>query len=103
MSGKRYTCVDLETGKKIACNDVFTKGSEEALTVIIKRIIAEKPQNFEYFDTEIKPCDNFYFVSDGIIFVYNPYEIAPYFAGVIEIYVPFHEIAPFILLKRILG
>ena len=103
ISGKRYDCVDLETGKKVAFNDVFAKDSEEALTAIIKRIIAEKPQDYEFFDTEIKPSDNFYFDSDGIIFVYNPYEIAPYSANVIEIYVPFNEIAPFILLKRLLN
>jgi len=102
LSGKHYTCVDLETGRKLAFNDVFTKDSEEALTVIIKRIIAEKPQEYDYFDTEIKPSDNFYFDSDGVIFVYNPYEIAPYSVGVIEIYVPLNEIAPFILLKRLL-
>ena len=99
LSGKYYTCVDLETGRKLTFNDVFTKESEEALTAIIRR---EKPQDYIYFYTEIKPNDNFYFDSNGIIFVYNPYEIAPYSAGVIEIYVPFNEIAPFILLKRLL-
>ena len=99
ISGKHYTCVDLETGRKLAFNDVFTKDSEEALTAIIGRIIAEKPQDVGYFDTEIKPSDNFYFDSDGVIFVYNPYEIASYSANIIEIYVPFNEIAPFVLLR----
>ena len=102
LSGKYYTCVDLETGKKVAFNDVFAKDSEEALTDIIRRKIAEQPQDFDYFDTEIKPSDNFYFDNDGIIFVYNPCEIAPCFTKIIEIYVPFNEIAPFILLKRLL-
>ena len=34
---------------------------------------------------------NWYLTNEGIIFFYNPYEIAPYAAGVQEIFMPFSE------------
>jgi hypothetical protein len=34
---------------------------------------------------EVKVIDNFYIAKDGLHFVYNQYEVAPYAAGVIEI------------------
>jgi len=96
MYGTFHTCVDLETGRKLAFADIFAPDSENALTAIIKRIIANEAEG-DYFDSEIKPSDNFYFNGEGVTFVYNPYEIAPYYVGIVEILVPFDEIAPLLL------
>jgi len=97
--GKFSTCVDLETGRKLTFNDFFAKDSEDILTDIIKNIIANDPHDadYDFFISEIKPNDNFYLEREGIIFVYNPYEIAPYSAGIIEVFIPFQDIAPFLL------
>jgi len=96
MYGTFYTCVDLETGRKLAFNDVFAKGNDDALTAIIKRVVEDEAEG-DYFVSEIKPSNNFYFDVEGIVFVYNPYEIAPYYLGIIEIFVPFDEIVPLFL------
>lgn len=36
--------------------------------------------------------DNFYFTNDEMVFVYNPYEIAPYAGGTIELRIPLSEL-----------
>ncbi len=41
------------------------------------------------FEDEIKPNDNFFLSNDGIGFVFNTYEIAPYATGTISLLIPF--------------
>jgi hypothetical protein len=39
-----------------------------------------------YFVDEIKPNENFYVTGEGVGFVYNHYEIAPYSFGATDIF-----------------
>ncbi len=82
---------NMETGKAVTLNelinlsgaDIYNKVYEE-----FKKLIEEEPERF-YHDasaglkealTELK----WYLAEDGVHFFMNPYEIAPYAAGVIE-------------------
>lgn len=44
------------------------------------------------FGNEIPLTKNFYFDDNGLYFVYNPYDIAPYSIGNIELFVPFKKL-----------
>jgi hypothetical protein len=44
------------------------------------------------FDKHLALTKNFYVTGKGVGFIYNPYEVAPYVVGEIELYVPFSEI-----------
>lgn len=44
------------------------------------------------FNAHLPLTSNFYVTGKGIGFIYNPYEVAPYSYGIIELYVPFREV-----------
>lgn len=49
---------------------------------------------FSYQVLEV--TNNFYFTPEGIVFYYNPYELAAYAVGPIELYVDYAELAPYL-------
>lgn len=44
------------------------------------------------FDNTIQTTTNFCVTQKGILFLYNPYEIAAYAYGEIELFIPFEEV-----------
>jgi hypothetical protein len=104
LSNRIYFNFDLKTGRKILENDLFVKGYEKSLTELIKkRIIEESKENndtepiIDLEDTDfwidsIKPNGNFYITDESINYVFNPYEIAPYYMGQTEVSLPFSRI-----------
>lgn len=95
-----YTNIDMRNGNVLKTKDIFTKGYENALNKLIEQKIR---QHFEIksnqsltdgglFDNKVSFNDNFAITKDGIEFLYNQYEIAPYAMGVIEIKLSYKEI-----------
>ena len=92
---------NLKDGKVIFEDDNFTAGYQTELTEIIKnKLLQDNNQNAEtphlesldnsvYFSDEIKPNGNFYINDESICFVFNPYEIAPYYIGETEVVLPY--------------
>ncbi|PIY09528.1 MAG: hypothetical protein COZ18_07920 [Flexibacter sp. CG_4_10_14_3_um_filter_32_15] len=89
MFGKTYLVIDTKNGKEIKLNDIFDKN---ALATLDKRMIkkaysytgfenAISLQDAGYLVDKIEATDNFSLSAKGITFVYQPYEIAPYAAG----------------------
>lgn len=95
---------NLKDGKVIFEDDIFTAGYQTELTEIIKNKLLqdnnqhEETPNLEsldnsvYFSDEIKPNGNFYINDESICFVFNPYEIAPYYIGETEVVLPYNLI-----------
>ncbi|MCX7833785.1 MAG: DUF3298 and DUF4163 domain-containing protein [Ignavibacteria bacterium] len=102
----RYINFDRKTGKVISLNDIFTVGFESKLNTILDRVIRQnymlKPEDdlrdkVGLFENKIEFNNNFAITKHGIKFYYNPYEIAPYSVGFIELIVPYsalEEILP---------
>ena len=89
MFTTNYVVIDVKNGKKIKLNDIFDK---TAITILEKKIIKkaynytgfENPTSLKdagYLVNKIEVTDNFSLTAEGITFVYQPYEIAPYSAG----------------------
>ena len=63
----------------------------------IKKLFQQAVKSHKYFDTiraynggkEVKMTENFYIDKKGIHFIYDPYEIACYASGTIDIIVPY--------------
>ncbi len=94
--GKKYQVINLKTGQKIKLANLFSDGSQEELTELIKRKILENRQATSleeegYYADKIKPTENFYLTKKGIGFYYNSYEIAPYVKGGNEVFLRFSE------------
>jgi len=98
-----YYNFNLKTGKLITENDLFLKNTVSKLTDLIKlRIIEQsnedkgiKPiKNLEKTDfwiDAIKPNGNFYITDESLNYVFNPYEIGPYYLGITEVQIPYER------------
>jgi hypothetical protein len=99
--GASNYAINLKTGKEIKLNDLFLEQNQSQLSDIIEQKILEQQHKFigeqaslqdaGFFVEEINPTENFYLTKKGIGFYYSPYEIAPYAAGAIEVFVPFSD------------
>ena len=99
-----YFNFDLKSGKQIMENDLFEAGFEETLTSLLKTRIVEQSNedpnvetiisldNTDYWVDAIKPNNNFYITDESLNYVFNPYEIAPYYMGITEVIIPFDRI-----------
>ncbi|MDU1904294.1 MAG: RsiV family protein [Dysgonomonas sp.] len=95
-----YCNIDLRNCQIIEESQLFKAGYEEKLASLIQDIINERNSSTDDNDhisllgniTDIKPNQNFCFSENGIIYIYNPYEIGPYSQGMVEIEIPYEEI-----------
>ena len=105
-----YTNINMRNGNVLKTKDIFNKGYENPLNKLIEQKIRQhfeiKPNqsltDYGLFDNKVNFNDNFAITKDGLEFLYNQYEIAPYAMGVIEVKLSYKELDG-ILNKEILG
>jgi len=97
-----YLNIDKKRKKVIHISEVLINPQSKQLLKILEkryRMQLHVPMNTSLteaglFDNEIKELAGvFYLTEKGIGFLYNQYEIAPYGAGPIEIFVPFSDLS----------
>jgi len=99
LNTTNYLNFDLADGHLIVESDLFAPETQTALVALLKKGIvqqqgiADLEQSPFYIDS-IKPNNNFYISDEGITFVFNPYEIAPYYVGKTEVLLTCDDIAP---------
>ena len=110
LSNRIYLNFDLRTGQKITEKDLFKDNATSAISELIKvRIIEESKETNEagtpaidniedtdFWTDSIKPNGNFYITDESINYVFNPYEIAPYYIGQTEVTLTFDRIKNFL-------
>ena len=97
---KNFLNFDATTGKKISWKDIFTdqhKFIEIAEAGFRKERILTTDADFEregYFfkDGIFSLPENIGYTSQGILLIYNPYEVAPYSMGSTEFVIPWEEV-----------
>jgi len=101
---------DLNKGEKIKLDDLFEGDYETLLLKLAEKelrlqqdIPANAPLSDFIFETELTLNENFYISSEGITFVYDPYEIAPYAVGTITLPIAFKDIKKIIKKDGLLG
>jgi len=99
-----YMNFNLKTGKQITESDLFMKNSTPKLTELIKKRIVEQSTEDEsmepiknlaktdYWIDAIKPNGNFYITDESLNYVFNPYEIGPYYLGITEVRIPYDRL-----------
>ncbi len=99
---RSYYNFNLKTAKLITEQDLFVDNYQKDLIELFKaRIIEESDfihsmeelKASDYWLDSIKPNSNFYISDEAITYVFNPYEIAPYYVGHTEISLPYDRIA----------
>ena len=85
--------------KVITLNDVFVSDYKPILNKALEtslrkkfKLAAKDSLSNVLFDNKIEATDNFCIAHKGILFMYNPYEIASYAVGEIDLFIPFVEI-----------
>ena len=102
--GNRYLLIqnyDLQTGDAVSEQDLFIDDYYEPLkALLLEALIAQTDEaetkkdlrRLGYSIADVVPNENFYVTSEGITYVYNPYEIAPYAMGCIQISLPWDSL-----------
>jgi hypothetical protein len=97
--GTTFINVNPATGRRIALADIFKPGFEEVLRREGEADFRKSQEladtasyvnaGFEFQDDKFVLNDNYGFTKDGIVFVFNIYEIAPYALGAQEVHIPY--------------
>jgi hypothetical protein len=96
--------VSVKTGKNLLYADIFKMNTQKDMALLlVTNLLKSKKFNSvkqltdnSYEIDKIVPNNNFYIDEEGITFIYNPYEIAPYAEGAIRILLPYEEIATYL-------
>ena len=107
LETRNYYNFDLKTGKTITEADLFKPEYKAELSELLKKRIVEESKELkdaketepilsledtDFWADAIKPNGNFYITDEGINYVFNPYEIAPYYIGQTEVTIPFNRL-----------
>ena len=84
---------DLAAGTRIALADVFKKDFERPLETLLAAHDSREGRRPDGVFPDPFATENFLICADGLRFVYSPYEIDCYAAGVIVIFVPYAELS----------
>lgn len=76
---------NMETGKILEYSDLFKQGYTQALTKIIQQKLKESSYELLVPINSVKIPSEFAVTSKGMIFSYDPYQIAPYSEGIIQV------------------
>lgn len=101
MYGNVFYCLDVDQKKILALNDVLQADSTTMENLLEKHFrtqynIGNQPLTSVLFNEKISATNNFYLNQKGIGFVYNPYDIAAYAMGPVNIFIPFSELMPYL-------
>lgn len=108
--GTRIFCYDVKNKTAIRLKDIINADTAALQPIVEKNFRLQmglKPGvalNTVLFENRLAMTDNFYFTEKGIGFIYDPYEIASYAQGTINIFVPFTDLQPYLntaLVQRI--
>jgi len=97
--------VDLNTGKILTDEDLTSDNYKKKIaSLLVKKIAAEKGlkdisqlESIGYNAIEdIVPNENFTIDDKGITYYFNEYEIAAYFVGITEVFIPYDELKAYL-------
>ncbi len=102
FSGRRYSVLSLKDASQIILPDLLNPGYETALNVAAEKIFRQvrklkeeetpEEQGFSFPNDVFSVNDNFGVLKEGLDFIFNPYEIAPYALGPTQFLVPYEDI-----------
>lgn len=95
-----YDVYDMTTGEIISEDDLFKPGFRDGVAALLsdalETYLAENDEDGEMLFSMPEPNGNFSVSDTHVTWVYNPYEIAPYVMGAIELSVSWADLKPFL-------
>ena len=84
---------NIKTGEKIEAEELFRENYEDRLVASLRANLLCCVEDIDMlFEKDIYPSEEFYITPQGITYIYQRYEIAPYALGIIEVTIPWKEI-----------
>lgn len=100
---------DLKTGELLTLESIITKESLPFITKLCEEKIKQMYEAGSLIDAglfedhiELTMDQDFYLTQDALVFQFDPYEIAPYAMGNIEVSIYAEEISEFLLIKSLM-
>jgi hypothetical protein len=101
---RAYFVFDREVAMRVRLSDIVREASKPALQRLVNRELraaknlgsGDSLKAAHFFVDEAELSENFFFSPEGLGFHWDPYEIAPYAEGYVEVIVPFGEITAFL-------
>lgn len=100
--GSLYNCLDINNRRQLGLRDILSVDSA-TLQPIVEKYFREQyelkpnePLNKILFDDHLPANNNFYVNDTGIGFIYNPYEVAAYAGGKIEVFIPYEAVETYL-------
>ena len=113
FSGQRYAVLSLVDGTSIVLADLLSPGYEPPLNVMAEKAFRKSREledadsleehGFSFENNVFNLNKNFGVVKEGLDFIFNSYEIAPYAMGPSQFTVPYEDIHSLILPEGLLG
>lgn len=100
-----YVNYDIHSNRTLFFNDIFEPGHDRQLLEIITQGLLDKYYATSLSDLEDKAgifteaihvSSDVYITSASVVFHYNPYDIAPWASGVIDVEVPIYSLLDFL-------
>ena len=100
-----YQTFDLQKGKSLLLNDLINEKDRTHVDEMLRKQLANdlnlKSVNElslkDYSPENIVATDNFYVGENGITWLYNPYDIAPYYLGQTRITLPYSALSSYLM------
>ena len=110
-----WTNINANTGKELKRTDVFVEGSEKEIIKLIElHLLADVNRRLEtdtitslqglwdngiLLNVDLYVSNNFLITDEGVKFLYNRYDIAPYVVGDFQLNIPYAEIENLMKIK----
>lgn len=100
MTNISYDIVHLDQGEVLSYSDVFITEADSTLSVLLTKQLRKDykiPEDVSlkeagFFVEQVKPNRNIFVDGNGVGFLFNSYEIAPYSQGATNVYLEFKQI-----------
>jgi hypothetical protein len=100
MRNKDYYVFSLDDKRRLALNDLFRDDAMPALGDLVEAALRKQmgvpdwiPLSEQgFFENISGKLDDFFLTPQGLGFQWDPYEIAPYSMGIIELVIPYSEL-----------
>jgi hypothetical protein len=99
--GSTGASYDLRTGRRLRYADIFRPAAAQQLPALLAAAVrplvglaADDPLDKQLFAKQMPVTHNVYLTAGGVIFIYQPYEIASYAQGEVRVFLPLAELRP---------
>ena len=100
MFGVGLDVFDMTTGEIVPEEALFAEGYEEGVAALLaaslEKYLAEAEEDADMMFSEPAPNGNFGVSEEGVTWTFNPYEIAPYALGIIDLTVSWADLKPYL-------